>query len=636
MNKVACIIAVFFTLHLAQAQQTLTPEMLWKLGRVSPVGISKDQKSVVYTVGIPNVVENKINRKTYLVPIAGGPATEVVNKDELVKNGRLSPDGKFMLKAEDVKMRNVFGKDFYPDLDKSTAQVYDGLNYRHWDEWEDGAFSHVFIHAMVDGKPGEGKDIMSGQPYNSPQKPFGGDEDFIWSNDGKQVIYVTKPKVGTAYAVSTNTDIFSYDVASGKITNLSEGMMGYDVNPAFSPLGVLAWLSMERDGYEADKQDIVVRNGNKIINLTKSWDGSVSVFKWSNDGTKIYFEAPVNGTLQLFEVNVSAQPNAKFAVRQITTGLFDINALIGQVGNDFIVSRTEMNRAAELYKVNLQTGAMAQLTDVNGEAYKNVAYNKVESRMVTTTDGKKMLVYVVFPPNFDPSKKYPTLLYCQGGPQSPLTQSYSFRWNFSLMASGGYIIVAPNRRGMYGHGREWNEQISKDWGGQVMKDYLSAIDDVSKEAYVDKERVGCIGASFGGYSAFWLAGNHNNRFKTFIAHDGIFDNRSMYGSTEELFFENWEKGGPYWDKSNKIVQKSFNEFSPSTYVEKWNRPILIIHGGKDYRVPLEQGLQAFQAAQLLGLRSKLLYFPDENHWVLKPQNAMVWQREFFKWLKETL
>ena len=636
MNKVACIIAVFFTLHLAQAQQTLTPEMLWKLGRVSPVGISKDQKSVVYTVGIPNVVENKINRKTYLVPIAGGPATEVVNKDELVKNDRLSPDGKFMLKAEDVKMRNVFGKDFYPDLDKSTAQVYDGLNYRHWDEWEDGAFSHVFIHAMVDGKPGEGKDIMSGQPYNSPQKPFGGDEDFIWSNDGKQVIYVTKPKVGTAYAVSTNTDIFSYDVASGKITNLSEGMMGYDVNPAFSPLGVLAWLSMERDGYEADKQDIVVRNGNKIINLTKSWDGSVSAFKWSNDGTKIYFEAPVNGTLQLFEVNVSAQPNAKFAVRQITTGLFDINALIGQVGNDFIVSRTEMNRAAELYKVNLQTGAMAQLTDVNGEAYKNVAYNKVESRMVTTTDGKKMLVYVVFPPNFDPSKKYPTLLYCQGGPQSPLTQSYSFRWNFSLMASGGYIIVAPNRRGMYGHGREWNEQISKDWGGQVMKDYLSAIDDVSKEAYVDKERVGCIGASFGGYSAFWLAGNHNNRFKTFIAHDGIFDNRSMYGSTEELFFENWEKGGPYWDKSNKIVQKSFNEFSPSTYVEKWNRPILIIHGGKDYRVPLEQGLQAFQAVQLLGLRSKLLYFPDENHWVLKPQNAMVWQREFFKWLKETL
>jgi dipeptidyl aminopeptidase/acylaminoacyl peptidase len=286
--------------------------------------------------------------------------------------------------------------------------------------------------------------------------------------------------------------------------------------------------------------------------------------------------------------------------------------------------------------VNLQTGTMTQLTHVNDDAYKNIAYNKVESRMVTTTDGKKMLVYVIFPPNFDPSKKYPTLLYCQGGPQSPLTQSYSFRWNFSLMASGGYIIVAPNRRGMYGHGREWNEQISKDWGGQVMKDYLSAIDDVSKEAYVDKERVGCIGASFGGYSAFWLAGNHNNRFKTFIAHDGIFDSRSMYGSTEELFFENWEKGGPYWNKSNKLIQKSFNEFSPSSYVENWNRPILIIHGGKDYRVPLEQGLQAFQAAQLLGLRSKLLYFPDENHWVLKPQNAMVWQREFFKWLKETL
>ncbi|MCY7421785.1 MAG: alpha/beta fold hydrolase, partial [Chitinophagaceae bacterium] len=276
-----------------------------------------------------------------------------------------------------------------------------------------------------------------------------------------------------------------------------------------------------------------------------------------------------------------------------------------------------------------------QLTHVNDEAYKKIATSKIESKLVTTTDGKQMLVYVIFPPNFDATKKYPTLLYCQGGPQSPLTQSYSFRWNFSLMAAGGYIIVAPNRRGMYGHGREWNEQISKDWGGQVMNDYLSAIDEISKEPYVDKERLGCIGASFGGYSAFWLAGNHNNRFKTFISHDGIFDMRSMYGTTDELFFENWEKGGPYWSK-DKTVEKAYNEFSPVTYADKWNRPILIIQGGKDYRVPTGQALQAFQAAQLLGLKSKLVYFPDENHWVLKPQNALVWQREFYKWLKETL
>jgi dipeptidyl aminopeptidase/acylaminoacyl peptidase len=636
MKKFTGIFLLSTLVYTAQAQQPLTPEAMWKLGRVTGVGISNDKQKVVFTVSTPSVNDNKSNKKTYAVSVNGGSATEIANADELVKSDRISPDGRFVIKAADVKMRNVFGKDFYPELDKSTVQIYDALNYRHWDEWEDGAFSHVFIHSLVNGKVGEGKDIMSGQPYDSPQKPFGDNEDYIWSNDGKQVLYVTKPKAGTAYAISTNTDIFSYDVASGKTTNLSEGMMGYDINPAFSQQGTLAWLSMERDGYEADKQDIVVKSGSSIINLTKAWDGSVNAFKWSNDGTKIYFEAPVDGTLQLFEVNYSGTSQATPAVKQITNGDFDVNALVGQVGNNFIVSRTDMNHAAELYNVDLSTGAMTQLTHVNDEAYKSIAISKVERRMVTTTDGKKMLVYVIFPPNFDASKKYPTLLYCQGGPQSPLTQSYSFRWNFSLMSSGGYIVVAPNRRGMYGHGREWNEQISKDWGGQVMKDYLSAIDDVSKEAYVDKSRLACIGASFGGYSAFWLAGNHNNRFKTFISHDGIFDSRSMYGTTEEVFFENWEKGGPYWDKKNRVAQKGFNEFSPSTYVEKWNRPILIIQGGKDYRVPIGQGLQAFQAAQLLGLKSKLLYFPDENHWVLKPQNAIVWQREFYKWLKETL
>lgn len=636
MKKLTIIILLSTLAYSVQAQKPLTPETLWKLGRVTGMGISNDKQKVVFSVSTPSVSDNKSNKKTYAIPVNGGTASEISNADELVKSDRISPDGMFVIKAADVKMRNVFGKDFYPELEKSTVQIYDGLNYRHWDEWEDGAFSHVFIHPLVNGKPGEGKDIMSGQPYDSPQKPFGDNEDYIWSIDGKQVLYVTKPKAGTAYAISTNTDIFSYDVASGQTTNLSEGMMGYDINPAFSQQGTLAWLSMEREGYEADKQDIVVKNGNGIINLTKVWDGSVNAFKWSNDGTKIYFEAPVEGTLQLFEVNYPGTAQATPAVKQITNGDFDVNALVGQVGNNFIVSRTDMNHAAELFNVDLSTGAMTQLTQVNDDAYKSISVSKVERRMVTTTDGKKMLVYVIFPPNFDASKKYPTLLYCQGGPQSPLTQSYSFRWNFSLMSSGGYIVVAPNRRGMNGHGREWNEQISKDWGGQVMKDYLSAIDDVSKEPYVDKSRLGCIGASFGGYSAFWLAGNHNNRFKTFISHDGIFDSRSMYGTTEEVFFENWEKGGPYWDKKNKVAQKGFNEFSPSTYVEKWNRPILIIQGGKDYRVPIGQGLQAFQAAQLLGLKSKLLYFADENHWVLKPQNAIVWQREFYKWLKETL
>ena len=617
------------------AQAPLTPETMWKLGRVSGVGISDDQQKIVFSVSTPDMANNKSNKKTYSISVDGGAATEITSSETLIKNSKTSADGKYLLEAADVKMRNVYGKDFYPDLAKSNVQIYDGLNYRHWDEWEDGSFSHVFLHSLVNGKKGKakGKDIMSGQPYNCPQKPFGGDEDFIWSHDGKEVLYVTKPKVGTAYALSTNTDIFSYNIANGTITNLTEGRMGYDINPAFSKQGTLAWLSMEREGYEADKQDILVRKGNEVLNVTKDWDGSINAFTWSNDGSKIYFEAPAEGTVQLFEVNVDGM--APPMVKQITSGAFDISGLVGQAGDNFIVSRTDMNHSAELYSVHLADGRMKQLTHVNDEAYKKIATSKVESKLVTTTDGKKMLVYVIYPPNFDATKKYPTLLYCQGGPQSPLTQSYSYRWNFSLMAAGGYIIVAPNRRGMYGHGREWNEQISKDWGGQVMKDYLSAIDEVSKEPYVDKDRLGCIGASFGGYSAFWLAGNHNNRFKTFISHDGIFDMRSMYGTTDELFFENWEKGGPYWSQ-DKNVEKSYNEFSPITYADKWNRPILIIQGGKDYRVPTGQGLQAFQAAQLLGLKSKLMYFPDENHWVLKPQNALVWQREFYKWLKETL
>lgn len=620
----------------ARSQNNLTPDVLWKLGRVSAIGITKDNSGIVYAVSTPDIDQNKSNRKLYYISLKGGLARAVADSENLVASDRISPDKKYMLTSEDVKIKNVFGKDFYPDLQKSTVQIYDQLNYRHWDEWEDGAFGHVFVHAMENGKPGEGKDIMANQPYDVPQKPFGGDEDFIWSPDSKSVIYVTKAVSGTKYALSTNTDIFQYDLSTRTTTNLSKGMMGYDVNPAFSSQGVLAWLSMEREGYEADKQDIVVKTSAGIMNLTKRWDGTVEGFKWSLDGRKIYFYAPVDGTLQLFEVNYPGLTKMLPVVRQVTKGDFDVNGIVGQAGNTLVVSRTDMNHAAELYTVDLSNGTMQQLTHVNDAIYKTVNSSKIERRYVTTTDNKKMLVWVIYPPNFDPNKKYPTLLYCQGGPQSPLTQSYSFRWNFQLMSGGGYIVVAPNRRGMYGHGRAWNEQISKDWGGQVMKDYLSAIDDVSKEKYVDRNRLGCVGASYGGYSVYYLAGIHNNRFKTFIAHDGVFDMRSEAGTTEEIWFPNWENGGYYWEKNNKIAQKAFEQFNPINFVDKWNTPILIIQGGKDYRVPIEQGLQAFQAAQLRGIKSKLLYFPDENHWVLKPQNGLAWQREFYKWLKETL
>ncbi|HWI89869.1 MAG TPA: S9 family peptidase [Flavisolibacter sp.] len=634
-KKLLLSIFVFIVCN-AYSQNNITPELMWKLGRVSAVGITKNNGGVVYAVSTPDVDQNKISRKLYYLSLNGETPRQIADSESLVVNDRISPDGKYMLSAEDVKLKNVFGKDFYSDLPKSNVQIYDQLAYRHWDEWEDGAFSHVFVHPVVNGKPVEGKDIMPNQMFDCPQKPFGGDEDFIWSPDSKSVIYVTKPLSGTKYALSTNTDIFQYDLATGITTNLSKGMMGYDVNPAFSPQGTLAWLSMAREGYEADKQDIVVKTPAGIMNLTKSWDETVEGFKWSLDGKKIYFNAPIDGTVQLFEINYPGLTKMLPVVRQITKGDFDVSGIVGQIGNTMVVTRTDMNHAPELYTVDLSTGNMKQLTHVNDDIYKTVNMSKVERRYVTTTDNKKMLVWVIYPPNFDASKKYPTLLYCQGGPQSPLTQSYSFRWNFQLMAGGGYIVVAPNRRGMYGHGRAWNEQISKDWGGQVMKDYLSAIDDVSKEKYVDKNRLGCIGASYGGYSVYYLAGIHNNRFKTFIAHDGVFDLRSMSGTTEELWFSNWENGGYYWERNNKVAQKSFEQFNPINFVDKWNTPIMIVQGGRDYRVPIEQGLQAFQAAQLRGIKSKLLYFPDENHWVLKPQNALVWQREFYKWLKETL
>jgi dipeptidyl aminopeptidase/acylaminoacyl peptidase len=632
MKKIFSGICLVFLFVTVAGQQNLTPETLWKLGRVSAVGLTTDKTGLVYTVSTPDVAENKSVRKFYVVPVGGGAVREIPDTNKLVTDSRLSPDGKYRLSASDVKINKVAGKDFYPDLQKSNVQIYDQLAYRHWDEWEEGAYSHVFVHPVINGKPGEGKDIMSGLPYDAPQKPFGGDEDFIWSPDSKSVVYVTKPLQGKDYAQSTNTDIFQYDLATGKTTNLSEKMMGYDVQPAFSPKGQLAWLSMKRDGFEADKQDIVLKENGSVLNLTRNWDGSVDAFKWSTDGSRIFFIAPVDGTHQLFEVTLAATP----VIKQLTRGDFDVSGMVGQTGNKMVVSRTDMNHAAELYIADLSSGTLQQLTHVNDGMYKNIAMSKVERRYVTTTDNKKMLVWVIYPPGFDPSKKYPTLLYCQGGPQSPLTQSYSFRWNFQLMAANGYIVVAPNRRGMYGHGQEWNEQISKDWGGQVMKDYLSAIDDVSKEKYVDKNRLGCVGASYGGYSVYYLAGIHNNRFKTFIAHDGVFDLRSMSGTTEELWFTNWNIGGYYWDKENKAAQKSFSQFNPSDLVAKWNTPILIIQGGRDYRVPVEQGLQAFQAAQLKGIKSKLLYFPEENHWVLKPQNALVWQREFYKWLKETL
>jgi dipeptidyl aminopeptidase/acylaminoacyl peptidase len=637
MKKILFIPLLMMSLT-AMAQNVMTPELLWKLGRVTPLGISKDGKNIVYKVTTPSVEENKSDSKFYILPINGGNPTEVKDTKNLLKDKNTSPDGKYIVYNEEVKIEKVHGKDFYPELEKSDVQIYDGLNYRHWDTWNEGKYNHVFYKENKENAVGI--DIMKGENFDSPQKPFGGDEDYIWSPDSKSILYVSKKKAGTDYAVSTNTNIFEYNLETGKTSNRTEENLGYDTAPKFSPTGNLTWLQMKRDGYEADKNDLIVSFKGMKMNLTANWDGTVDHFIWSPDGKKIYFVAPIDGTKQLFEVNFPGLTNPEtsgaITVRQITTGDFDINDLVGFSGDNIIVTKTDMNHAAEIFSYNLNKNTWKQLSNVNTATYNSLALSKTERRYVTTTDGKKMLVWVVLPPNFDATKKYPTLLYCQGGPQSALTQFYSYRWNLQLMAANGYIVVAPNRRGMPGHGVEWNEQISKDWGGQVIDDYLSAIDDVAKEKYVDASRLGCVGASYGGYSVFYLAGIHNNRFKTFIAHDGVFNTQSMFGTTEEVFFSNWDFGGAYWEKDNAVAQKTYTKFNPMTLVEKWNKPILIIQGGKDFRVPIGQGQEAFQAAQLRGIKSRFLYFPEENHWVLKPQNAQVWQGEFFKWLKETL
>ncbi len=617
----------------ALAQKVLTPKALIEMNRVSAVGLTKDMKQVVYRVSKINVETNSRTLETFAVSIEGGEASKLEDYSSLVADNSISPNGEYRIVEQDVKMEKVFGTDYYPDLKSTNVQIYNSLNYRHWDVWEDGAFGHLFIESLKDGSK---TDIMLNEPFDCPQKPFGGSEDYIWSPNSDKVLYVTKKLSGVEYAKSTNSDIYEYDLATKATINLTEYNKGYDTQPSFSSKGQLAWLQMKRDGYESDKNDIIMFINNKPVNLTAAWDGTVNGFTWSNDGASIYFTAPKGGTVQLFALKIPKTEAKMAAPKQITDGQFDVSSIVGHYKSTMVVSRRDMNHAFELYAVNLKNGEMKQLTHANDAYYNSITLSKVEKRMVKTTDGKDMVTWVIYPPNFDATKKYPTLLYLQGGPQGALSQFYSYRWNFQLMAANGYIIVAPNRRGMPGHGVEWNEQISKDYGGQNMQDYLAAIDNVAKETYVDNNRLGAVGASYGGYSAFYLAGNHDGRFKTFIAHDGIFNWKSMYGTTEEMFFVNWDLGGSYWDKDNKAAQKTYTLFNPTEYVQNWTAPMLIIQGGKDYRVPIGQGLEAFQAAQLQGIKSRLLFFPDENHWVLDYQNSLVWHTEFYKWLDETL
>lgn len=628
MNRFTILVASILMTTTAMGQKVMTPELLWQVKKVSPIGVTKDQKNLIYKVTSTNVKTQEDTSKTFMISLAGGKAAEITDYKILLADESLNKDQKYKAETEKVKLQKVFGSDYYPEMDKSNVQIYNELNYRHWDTWNDGNFDHLLVS---ENKENSTKiDVLKDEPYSVSE--------FVWAPDGKKVLYVSKKKFGTDWALSTNTDIFQYDLDTKQTTNITEGKMGYDNTPSFSTQGDFAFLSMERDGYEADKNDLIVRRGTVELNLTKHWDGTVQGYKWSNDGNKIYFNAPVGGTIQLFEVDVNFKMKKMPTIKQLTKGDFDIADIKEIVGGKAIVTKTDINHAAEIYVVDLKSGALTQITNENKAIFDNIALSDVKARTIKTTDGKDMLAWVVYPPNFDPTKKYPTLLYCQGGPQSALTQFYSPRWNLQLMAAEGYIVIAPNRRGMPGHGVEWNEQISKDWGGQVMKDYLSAIDDISKESYVDKDRRGAVGASYGGYSVYYLAGIHEGRFKSFIAHNGVFDLKSMYGTTEEIFFTNWDAGGAWWDTNNKAAQKTYSQFDPSSpaLVNKWKTPMLIYVGGHDFRVPMGQGQEAYQILQLKGIKSRFIYFPEENHWVLGPQNSIIWHTEFFKWLKETL
>ena len=661
------LVASLLALPALFAQERMTPELLWKLGRVSLMDVSPDGKTVLFSVRHYDVNENSGSSKSYSLDVKSGqvsaldlPFSEahylgenllggVENEQFMIStDGGKSASAAALVKAENYKaipltdgrVLLLFTKPFkfknttadnYPNLPKANAEVFDDLMYRHWDSWNDEFVNHL-CYAVYDPAKGATStftDIMGKEPFDVPTPPFGGAETFTASPDGKYIVYSCKKKVGKEFAVSTNTDLYLYNIETKTTTNLTEGMMGYDNHPQFSPDGTkLAWVSMPRDGYEADVNQLWMYDFTTKTKSQPLNEEYVDDFQWV-DNFKIAYNVPKQATQQIGILDFKAKSNQ---ARIITSGDYNYGAFAMR-GKTLIASRTDMNHAAELFSIDMKTGKATQITHTNDEIYNNLSMGKIEKRWIKTTDGKDMLTWVIYPPNFDPAKKYPTLLYCQGGPQSAVSQFYSFRWNFQLMAANDYIIVAPNRRGLPGFGKAWNEEISQDWGGQAMKDYFSAIDELAKEPFVDSDRLGAVGASYGGYSVYMLAGIHENRFKAFVSHCGLFNLESWYGTTEELFFANYDVGGSYWQNP---IPKSYFEFSPHRYVQNWNTPILVIHGGKDFRVPINQGMEAFQAAQLMGVPSKFLYFPEEGHWVLSPQNGLIWHTEYFKWLDQWL
>ncbi len=681
----------------------LTPELLWSMGRIGSTVLSPDKTNILYTVTTYNISENRGYSAIYILNSetketkkltvntsksesdanfiengrkivflcaddnstsqlwmmnTDGSNRKCISSEKTDVNGYLfSPDEKHVVLIHDVPTETSIIKND-DDLPKATGMVINELMYKHWDRYV-RSVPHPFIANFDGSQVTNARDILDGQPYESPMCPFGGIEEFAWSPDSKSLAYIMRKKTGRDYAISTDSDIFLYNLETGKTKNLckpenykapvvnatsslkhqiqynenEDYNLGYDDKPKFSPNGkYIAWTSMKHDGYESDRTRLCVfefSTGSKTY-VTETFDSGVNDFVWDDNSKELYFSGVWHGKTNLYKTNLKGE------VSKITDEVCDYTLVdVDSRQNKLLTKKQSMSMADDIFFVDIKKGTSYQLTNINESIYNKLTFGEVKERWVKTVDGKQELCWVIYPPHFDKNKKYPTLLFCEGGPQSPVSQFWSYRWNFQIMAANGYIIIAPNRRGLPGFGYEWLTQISGDYTGLCMKDYLSAIDDICKEPYVDKDRLGCVGASFGGYSVYWLAGNHDKRFKCFIAHDGIFNTQQQYLETEEMWFPNWDMGSAPWVKPGGEMQKVYSE-SPHMFVDKWDTPILCIHGQKDFRIEYTQAESAFNAARLRGIPAQLLLFPDENHWVLKPQNAILWQRTFFRWLDKWL
>lgn len=660
------------TLSGQSPKQPMVPDSLWPIGRVALFGLSPDDSLVLYGINYYDIEANAGNMDLYTIRLDGGskgvplrltdtPQSEYnaqyrpdgkkigflrggklweMNPDgsgqrqvsDIAMNGfAYSPDGSRILFIQEVEFPSP-GAELRSDLPKTSGRIYDDLMVRHWDDWTDNSYSNVFIIGYEDGKlTGEPLNIQN-EPYDAPLMPFGGMEQVKWSPDGKKIAYTCKKVSGVAAATGTNSDIYLYDLETGRTDNLSEFMPGYDMEPVFSPNGrFIAWNSQLEAGYEAGRMRVFIKDlkTQQRWEMTEGMDQNAHHPRWGADSDRMLFITEYLGVRQIWEVDFSN----KGKLRPMTTGFNDYLEIIPTKKGTCAVLRNSFTEPAEIYRFTMDAGLAKQVTFTNKTFMEQFEMGKVEKRMITTTDQKRMHTWIIYPPNFDPSRQYPALLYCQGGPQSMVSPSWSYRWNLQLFAAAGYIVIAPNRRGVPGFGQEWTDAIAGDWGGQPMQDLLSAVDAMIKEPFVDSTRLAAIGASYGGYSVYWLAGNHQKRFKTFISHCGVFNMESFYGSTEEIFFADHDFKGAYWQED---MPETYRLDSPHKYVQNWDTPILVIHNGKDYRVPLEQGLQAYTAARLKGVPARLLCFPDENHFVLKPQNAVLWHRTMLDWLGQYL